>query len=325
MATFPSTFAILLNEIPKLNDKNWFQWKEQMGIVFLGAGMSGIDDDEVPTAEPELTKWKALDKQLTAYIYVRVAEEYRYLIKELKSARAAFKALKDFFERSTMGHRMNARQEFYSIIHDPSAPIQVYYQALVSAQSKLKALGVDISDMEFKDVLMHLHTDFHHIRVSILAQKVEPSLDDIKTMLSGAVSATEIPGVVIKQESVEISMAATHGHFSKVPVKVDHSSGHGSVDNKGYRWCNPVNNQGCHHCGQTGHVAARCMYDMPQHIRDWLMAPHSRSSSPSLKQPPHDSNAAYIDEVHGTISQAHLATFGNEELEVDRPNVILHI
>jgi hypothetical protein len=141
----------------------------------------------------------------------------------------------------------------------------------------------------------------------------------------GAVSTTEIPGVIIKQESVELSMAATRGRFPKVPVKADHSSGHGSVDNKGYRWCNPVNNQGCHRCGRTGHIAARCMYEMPQHVKDWLMAPRSRSSSPSPKQPPHNSNAAYIDEVHGTISQAHSVTFGNVELEVDSPNVILHI
>ena len=314
MAMIPSAIVSLLNDIPKLDDKNWFQWKEEMSFFFLGAGVSGITDGEIPTEVAELKRWQALDKQLTAYIYTRVAEQYRYLLKGITSGYQAFQTLQTFFERSTMGHRMNARREFYSITHDPSGPIEIYFQALLAAKSKLKALGVDVDDMEFKDVLlMHLHSDFYHVRASILAQKNEPSLDDIKTMLMGAVSATEVPGIVIKQEPIELSMAATRGRFAKVPVKVDQSSGHGSVDSKGYRWCNPVDNPGCHRCGRTGHVSARCMYDMPQHVKDWLMAPRSRSPSP--KRPPHNSNAAFIDKAHGSMDQAQTAISGNAELK----------
>jgi len=182
-----------------------------MSFFFLGVGVTGITEGTVPTDPVELRKWEALDKQLTAFIYSRVAEEYHYLLKGITSGRVAFETLKAFFERSTMGHRMNARAEFYSITHNPSVPIEIYFQALSAAKSKLKALGVDIGDTEFKDVLlMHLHTDFHHIWASILAQKTEPAIDDIKTMLLGAVSTIEGPGVVIKQESTEFSIAATH-------------------------------------------------------------------------------------------------------------------
>jgi hypothetical protein len=334
MATIPSAIASLLNDIPKLDDKNWFQWKEEMSFFFLGAGVPGITDGEIPTEKAGLERWTALDRQLTAYIYTRVTEEYRYLLKGITSGRTAFQTLKTFFERSTMGHRMNARREFYSITHDPSVSIEVYFQALLAARSKLKALGVDIDDTEFKDVLlMHLHTDFQHVRASILAQKEEPSLDDIKTMLTGAVSATEVPGI-IKQESIELSMAATRGRYPKTTMKVGQSSGHGPIDSKGYRWCNPVDNPGCHRCGRTGHVSARCMFEMPQHIKDWLMAPRSRSPSP--KQPPHDSNAAFIDQVHESAHQAQVSAFGSAGLKEipggyleqdvsNSPDVVLYI
>jgi hypothetical protein len=332
MSTIPSAITALLNDIPKLNDKNWFQWKEEMSFFFLGVGVAGITDGEIPTEAAELKRWNALDKQLTAYIYTRVAEDYRYLLKGITSGRTAFQTLQKFFERSTMGHRMNARKEFYSITHDPTSPIEVYFQALLTAKSKLKALGVDIDDMEFKDVLLiHLHPDFHHVRASVLAQKTEPSLEDIKTMLTGAVSATEIPGISIKQEPVEFSMAATRGRFSKASVKVE-SSGYGAIDGKGYRWCNPVDNPGCHRCGRTGHVSARCMYDMPQHVKDWLMVPRSRSPSP--KRPPHNSNAAFIDQVHGSMQEAQMVSVeGSQDVShgyleqdvLDGVNVVLHI
>ncbi|KAL1658177.1 hypothetical protein GGF50DRAFT_121116 [Schizophyllum commune] len=40
----------------------------------------------------------------------------------------------------------------------------------------------------------------------------------------------------------------------------------GWVDDKGYRWCN-VNGDDCHRCGRAGHIAAFCMYNMPEAIR----------------------------------------------------------
>ena len=69
MATISSAITALLNDIPKLDDKNWFQWKEEMSFFFLGAGVTGITDGSVPTEAVELKKWEALDRQLTAYIY----------------------------------------------------------------------------------------------------------------------------------------------------------------------------------------------------------------------------------------------------------------
>ncbi|KAL1684763.1 hypothetical protein GGG16DRAFT_119490 [Schizophyllum commune] len=42
------------------------------------------------------------------------------------------------------------------------------------------------------------------------------------------------------------------------------------MDDKGYRWCN-VNSRDCHRCGCSGHIAAFCMFAMPEAIKQKIM------------------------------------------------------
>ena len=42
-------------------------------------------------------------------------------------------------------------------------------------------------------------------------------------------------------------------------------------DEKGNRWCDPMNENHCHRCGRIGHIAARCVYDMPDDIKSWVL------------------------------------------------------
>ena len=48
----------------------------------------------------------------------------------------------------------------------------------------------------------------------------------------------------------------------------------------GFRWCDPSNEGHYHRCGRAGHIAARCIYNMPQHVKDWVLGASSfRSQS----------------------------------------------
>jgi hypothetical protein len=40
----------------------------------------------------------------------------------------------------------------------------------------------------------------------------------------------------------------------------------GKEDSSGRRWCDPMNENHCHCCGKQGHIAARCIHDMPPDI-----------------------------------------------------------
>jgi len=287
----------LLSPVPTLTASNWHEFAKGMKMFFLGVGMDGIITGSLPSGSSELASWKKLDRQIIAYIYTKVDPDYQYLIQDLESGQEAWKALRSHFEKSTMGHRMQARENFYSVTHDPSKPIDFYIQSLKAAKSKLSALGVQVDDTEFMDVLlMHLDPSFYTIRTTILTQK-DPTLEDIITILTSSTSANIIP----KSEPEDTVLVAGRNRGREFAGNGGSSSGvsgswrnngqqsrHGvqgsPVDSKGFRWCNPTNEGACHRCGRTGHIAARCMYDMPQEVKDWLMAGSPQNRNPTQQQ-----------------------------------------
>lgn len=190
---FPDSITAMLADITKLNDTNWFDWSKKMKMFFLGSGVDGIASGHPPSDPKEYAEWEKLDKRALAFIYMRVEDEYHYLIDDLESGRAAWAKLAGHFQRSTMGHRMTARSEFYAITHDPSRPIEFYIQSLQASKKKMEALGCKVDDTEFKDVLlMHLDPSFHSVCVNILAQKTEPTLDDVKAILTSSAAAIDM-------------------------------------------------------------------------------------------------------------------------------------
>lgn len=289
----------LLSPVPILSANNWYDFSKGMKMFFLGVGMDGIISGSPPTGPSDLAAWKKLDRQIIAYIYSKIDPDYHYLIQDLESGQEAWKALKGHFEKSTMAYRMQAREQFYSITHDPSKPIDFYIQSLKAAKRKMSALGVKVDDTEFMDVLlMHLDPSFHSIRTTILTQK-DPTLDQIISLLTSSTSAD----MVIKSEPDSVMVAGRirgrgfaenggrssgSGSWRNQEGRYNQESGHGGsgspIDSKGFRWCNPTNEGACHRCGRSGHIAARCMFNMPQEVKDWLMAGSPQNSHPSQQQ-----------------------------------------
>ncbi|KAF5374694.1 hypothetical protein D9615_008924 [Tricholomella constricta] len=258
--SIPSSFNSMLSDILPLGDSNWFEWSQNMDMALLGIGMEGVTGTGAPAGldGKDMKDWKAADTRLTAFIYRKVDAEYCYLLLHHGPS--------------------NARAEFYAITHDPDRSIHAYLEALQSARRKMEALGCKVDDTEFKDVLlMHLDTTFHSVQLNILAQTAEPELAKIKSMLNSSTAAD----VMVKSEDVR-ARAGQRGSGRK-------EGSEGYVDSKGFRWCD-ISSDNCHRCGCSGHIAARCMYNMPSHIKDLISKNRPRSPSP----PPH----AHVAEVH---------------------------
>ncbi|KAJ7210418.1 hypothetical protein GGX14DRAFT_363326, partial [Mycena pura] len=208
------------------------------------------------------------------------------------------------FEKSTMSRRIKARSDFYHATHDPHLPIDIYINKITASRSVLKGLGCEPGDSETTDVLlMNLHPSWSGVRTSITSNKDEQKLADVIGILNG--SSVDPP---IKDEDQELpagALAASNARFGSGGRRGGagggngHSGGgrghgggytgggHGSSDtggdrvsdDKGYHWCDPTNENHCHRCGRSGHIAARCIHDMPQHIKDWVMAPRDRANA----------------------------------------------
>ncbi|KII82930.1 hypothetical protein PLICRDRAFT_47456, partial [Plicaturopsis crispa FD-325 SS-3] len=91
--------------------------------------------------------------------------------------------------------------------------IALYIQSLTAAKEKLCSLGCKIEDDEFKDILLiNLHSSFSTLRTTILAQSTEPSLAQVKALLTSNLSAPHPSSdpadddITIKQEEEEIAL-----------------------------------------------------------------------------------------------------------------------
>ena len=138
----------------------------------------------------------------------------------------------------------------------------------MAAKKNLESLNCSVSDTKLKDVLLvHLHSSYDSIHIMILAKKNEPSLKDIKSILTLS-SASDI-----KTEAMEDVLATC----------VDHPKKASPINDKGFWWSDIDHDGVCHQCGRPGHIAARCMYSMPQSVKEWIMS--SRAPSPSPASP----------------------------------------
>lgn len=285
-----SHFLAPLATLPELTEETWAQWKKTFTMLCHAVGASYVPDK---TAIPQGSE--ALDKELNWIMYGKVAEEWRYLLEDTASALGSWKALEGQFQKSTMSTRICARRQFYGVEHDTTKPISIYIQALTSARAALKGLGIDISDTEAADVLlMNLDSSFDTIRTSILSSKDEPTLSSIKSILLGAATSATF----VKTEPIDLAHAVRAGQTLRYRSIPPSGGGASRVDNKGIRWCDTSNPSSCHRCGRSGHIAARCIHDMPQGIKDWVMSgsssasDHAMSATATFPIPPHLSQAA---------------------------------
>lgn len=236
-----------------------------------------------------------LDGVLASYMWSKIGEDYQYLVVDhLASALLAWKSILSHFTQSTMPRRIQARHNFYHVVHDPSQPIGVYIHAVGQARKALTTLGCKVDDVETLDVLlMNLDPSFASVKTAILTSKDEPNLEGVKAILLGGVQSA-FP-VAVKSEPSAAALAAQglrRGGGRRYSGSGGGHSGSGSGggqfgsggagagdrprapsrDDRGYRWCDPTNEGHCHRCGRSGHIAARCVHDMPQHVKDWVLA-----------------------------------------------------
>lgn len=204
MATnLPNYVVNMLSEVPKLTDSNFQTWKKGMTMFFSGCGASYLLSTPLPATVPNDSE--AVDKKMVFFIWSRLSEELRYLVEGKTSGLEAWEAVSSHFQRSTMPRRLQAREAFYRIEHDPSKPISIYIHAVDSARQVLVDLGSNIDDTETLNVLlMNLHPDFHTVRTTILTAATEPTLANVKNILAGSAGSA----ITIKSESFDLAMAA---------------------------------------------------------------------------------------------------------------------
>lgn len=196
-------------------------------------------------------------------------------LKGIRTASAAWIALKDAFQKDVRSQRFTLRRRFNNPEHDTSKPVSEYINAIVHAADALAAIGhppkpVEITDM----IIMHLDPGWHVAQTTLTARSTEPPLASVKALLieqemlaesrgdSKLTSASDAHDSALKANASRKDYSKSrNGNRKRRDVQSDQSDGESDV----FSWGNPQSDDACFRCGKPGHIAATCMYKMP----DW--------------------------------------------------------
>jgi hypothetical protein len=313
-ANLPSTFMALSHDIPKLNNSNWQDFKDNMDMFFYAVGADYIADMDLEDTATQVvpSSSKALDKQLVLPIHLKVEPPLKHLVKNIKtSALLCWIALCKYFNKSTMQKRLTAHGELINVVHDTSQPIEVYIHTVTSLYKTLETLGYKTEELQVKDyLLLKLDKSWQTVRTAIMAANQEPTLETIKNSLITASSTMQLDDQVSTSAfstQVRSRSKAPSTYQASTPVVPPSSL---PPDDKGYKWCN-TNNNGCYRCGRPNHSSIFCLINMPQYVKDWIMAGaykeqpkdtttanFAQEQDPEWEFPYESANSAYIPDWH---------------------------
>jgi hypothetical protein len=197
-------------------------------------------------------------------LYFLIGADYRSIIADESTGVEAWKLLKDEYQKDSSALRLALRNELYSIRHDPKQPVNVYIEAIRSVARQLKAIGHAPSDDDLADlILLRLHPSFSSIRSALSNTTPFPKL----AALISAIKAHEMQEKL--SDSVAQSIKKEEEDDGDKPMTDAMAAREGRKGVRGeFDWGNLKEKDGvCHRCGRSGHVARRCVADMPDDVK----------------------------------------------------------
>jgi hypothetical protein len=240
----------------------------------------------------------------------------RDAIVEVKSGREAWAALKAEHEKDTPSTRMNLRQRFYALSHDPAAGVMPFVNEVLTVVRQLESIKRKPKNDEITDkLLIGLHSSFAAVRTNLSLRTPEPSIKDI----TAALKEFEDNETLRPSFSAPIDSAIKEESLLYAQKGGRHGSGGGGFKPKfdDFDWGNSKGRDGvCFRCGRFGHIAGKCVADMPTDAKERVLNHHAHIATEDVfglavaQLPANDPLILALAEGH----QAHTAT-------VDAPHI----
>lgn len=236
--------SLLLNVV-KLRSENWYDWKFSMQMIFRRAGVWQVVIGTMKRpANADATgqeEWDGkLEEPLTA-IGLTIDHTQTVHIRDCQTGPEAWVKLSSLYERSGRANRIGLKHQLYTYVHDPSDLVINYITGITTLVSKLKAIGVTLTEEEVTDVLIFA---------------LAPSYNAVATFLMQVLSTLTIAGISATLIEAEDQMKKPDTTFAMVA----HTS------NRSNHSCSAANKKGCHRCGKPGHIARHCRAAAPLEV-----------------------------------------------------------
>ena len=249
----------------------WEQFFAAIGADYM------IAEDAVPATKA------SLDKEILFVMRTITHEDYTNLYQGLTSALAAWKHIKATFISNDTRSRVRAWQDFIQAEHDIHRPVSVFTANIMALAKRLEEAGYRPTDFQIAStILSNLDPSFSKAKSHIYNEFASLDLLKVRNFIDSCRAdddrnAPELPAsqtgaVTVKSEP---SAAALR---TSAPRRAGGSTTSRPASGEPFRWCSAVHNDQCRRCGRSGHIADRCVADMPDHVKDWVIKGYPRES-----------------------------------------------
>ena len=239
-----------LMKFAKLNGSNYRTWCFNMRLFLeshdLFEHAEGTAESPGEDASVEVRRKFTSDaKKAWTHICLAIEPEYQIHVRDTKTAKEAWDALKNQFARESLLQKVRLRQQYYSCRFRSGDNMLEHISHLRSLHNQLKEMGVNIDDKELAMTLLaSLPEEFKPLIIALDAVGDENiSYEKVKNMLLNDVDRTS------DSKTAEDAFSAKRGWPGK---------------GKQHNWNNDKKNKvkvfkgKCHNCQEKVHYARDC-------------------------------------------------------------------
>ncbi|GFT21238.1 retrovirus-related Pol polyprotein from transposon TNT 1-94 [Trichonephila clavipes] len=141
------------NQISVLTPNNWNTWKHDMQVLLKHYGCwQFIIQTKPEQPDEEATYKEKLDLQLRkdrcyTLIYTNISSDLKNLITETTDGVAAWKILKDHFERVTRARVIQLLDQFFGTKYQPGEDVGIFISRVKTAATRLQEAGHKLDDL----------------------------------------------------------------------------------------------------------------------------------------------------------------------------------
>ena len=139
----------------KLNGSNYRSWAfnmrlylESMDLLEHAEGLAVAPSGSGESGAASLRNFNSRAKKAWTYICLAVEPEQQIHVRDTKTAKEAWDALKSQFARESILQKVRLRQQYYSCKFKYGGNMLEHINHLKSLHDQLKEMGVDIDDKE---------------------------------------------------------------------------------------------------------------------------------------------------------------------------------
>ena len=176
----------LIHLFEKLNNKNYIHWCFKMKMILTQNECWDVIEKEEPKSEAELVDWKKKDSKAMYFIALCVENNQLTHIKNKKSSREVWEALKSYHQRSTMCSKTRLLKKLFKAeLKKGDNDMEKHLQTLQDWMDELSDLDYTLDDKYKKAIILASLNDDYDMLVTALEARDEDklSIDDIKAKL----------------------------------------------------------------------------------------------------------------------------------------------